>query len=92
MPRLFSGLRAAVARAQRRRTQTSADADLAHALHDGVEAAGLAARGLAFYVHDGVVSVYGDVADRAAREALIDVVVEAPGVQRVVDHLRIEGA
>lgn len=89
VPRFLSGLRAAVARVRRRRAQTSADAGLARALHDRVEAAGLPASGLAFYVHDGVVSVYGGVADRAAREALIDVVVEARGVRRVVDHLRI---
>ena len=87
--RLPPALRSYVERAQRLRARTTADAGLARLLEGGVAEAGLAVRGLAFYVHDGVVSIYGGVADGEAREAVLDVVCEQPGVQRVVDHLRI---
>ena len=89
-PKLPPGLRSLVERARRSKARTAADADLARRLQDGVEAAG-AADGLAFYVHDGVVSVYGDAATAAARDAILDAVVAQAGVRRVVDHLRVGG-
>ena len=91
-PSLPAALRPFVERVERLRARTSADARLARRLQSGVEASGLAVSGLAFYVHDGVVSVYGGVADGAAREAVMDVIVEPPGVQRVIDHLRVGDA
>ena len=85
-------LRALVDRTRQLRTRTTADARLAKALRDRVEAADLAVSGVAFYVTDGVVSLYGGVPNGDVREAVIDVVVEEPAVQRVVDHLRIGDA
>ena len=91
MPRidLHPALRSFVERAQRLRVRTTSDARLARLLQSAVESADLPVRGLAFYVHNGVVSVYGSVPGPEAREAVMDVLVEQPGVLRVVDHLRI---
>lgn len=85
-------LRAAVEAHNDRRAKTSADRSLARRLQDGIAGAGLDAGGLALYVHDGAVSVYGTVADAAAREALLTAVTAQPGVRRVVDHLRFAEA
>ena len=96
MPRSDSApppaLRSFAERVERLRARTSSDARLARRLRGGAEASGLSVSGLAFYVHDGVVSVYGGVADGAVREAVLDVVCGQPGVQRVVDHLRVGDA
>ena len=88
-PRLPPALRSYVERAQQLRARTTADARLARVLRSEAEGAGLAVRGLAFYVHDGVVSIYGGVTSSEDREAVLDVVCEQPGVQRVIDHLRV---
>ena len=86
---LSPALRSLVDRTRRLRGRTSSDARLAARLRDGVEGQGLRVRGLAFYVHDGVVSIYGVASHDDVRESVIDAVVEQPGVQRVIDHLRI---
>ncbi len=85
-------LRAAVDAHQQRREKTTADRSLARRLQAGVAEAGLDVGGLAFYVHDGAVSMYGTVRDAEAREALLAVVTTQPGVRRVVDHLRFAEA
>lgn len=85
-------LRDLVERHQTRRARTTADGSLARRLRDAVRSSGLAAPGLAFYVHDGAVSVYGDVAGASAREAVIEVAAGQPGVRRIVDHLRVGAA
>ena len=85
-------LRAAVEARQQRRAKTTADRSLARRLRDGVLEAGVEVGGLAFYVHDGAVSMYGTVRDAAAREVLLAVVTTQPGVRRVVDHLRFAEA
>ena len=85
-------LRAAVEAHQERRAKTTADRSLARRLQVGVAEAGLEVGGLALYVHDGAVSIYGTVPDAAAREALLTVVTAQPGVRRVVDHLRFAEA
>ena len=87
--KLPPALRSLVDRVRQLKTRTAADADLARRLRGGVEGAGVAVEGLAFYVHDGVVSVYGDVPTAASREAVLDAVVAQGGVLRVVDHLRV---
>ena len=83
-------LRALVERHQQRRAKTSADKSVARRLRQGIRSAGLSASGLAIYVHDGAISLYGTVHDEAAREALLGVASSQPGVRRIVDHLRIE--
>ena len=89
---LSPALRSLADRTRLLKSRTSDDARLAGRLREGVEASALRVAGLAFYVHDGVVSIYGGVANGADREAVIDVVVEQKGVQRVIDHLRIGDA
>ncbi len=89
---LSPALRSLVDRTRRFRSLTSADARLSRQLRDRVQGSDLAVSGLAFYVDGGVVSIYGGVPNGDVREALIDVVVEQPEVQRVVDHLRIGDA
>ena len=83
-------LRSVVESFQQRRTKTTADRSLARRLHDAVRTAKLGVRGLAFYVHDGAVSIYGSLSDEATREALLCIVTRQPGVRRVVDHVRVE--
>ena len=85
-------LHALVERHQTRRARTVADRSLARRLHHGVRQSGAAASGLAFYVHDGAVSVYGAVPDAAARDAVIAAASRTPGVRRIVDHLRVGDA
>ena len=82
-------LREMVERHQMRRTKTTADKSLARRLRGALRSADLSARGIALYVHDGAVSIYGAVADAAEREALLGVVSAQPGVRRIVDHLQI---
>ena len=48
--------------------------------------------GLAIYVHNGAVSVYGDVPDEDTRDALLTVATSQPGVRRIVDHLVVQAA
>ncbi len=62
---------------------------MAQRLRDTVRQSGIDETGIAFYVHDGAVSIYGTVPDEAAREALLAVMTRQPGVRRIVDHLRI---
>lgn len=90
-PALPPALRSLIERTRRLRERTSSDARLARALQRDVERADLEVSGLSFYVHDGVISIYGGVADAKTREAVLDVVVDQDGVQRVIDHLRIGG-
>ena len=86
---LPSSLRSLIDRHHAKRGKTAADRSLARRLKDGVAQSGVAAGGLSFYVHDGAISIYGTVADAAAREVVIGVVTGLPGVRRVVDHLRL---
>ena len=81
-------LRAVLERHQTHRARTTADRSLARRLRDAVRQSGGPA-GLAFYVHDGAVSVYGPVADAASRDAVIASVSALPGVRRIVDHLQV---
>lgn len=96
MPALLSyyglppAIRSVVEGFQQRRTKTTADRSLARRLSDSVRRADLGVRGVAFYVHDGAVSIYGTVADEGVREGVIVVVTRQPGVRRVVDHLHVE--
>ncbi len=85
-------LRVRVGRHQTLRARTASDRSLALRLRDGVRRSGAAVSGLAFYVHDGVVSVYGVAADAAARGVVVSLASGLPGVRRVVDHLQIGGA
>ena len=85
-------LRAVVERHQTHRARTTADRSLARRLHDAVRRSDGAPAGLAFYVHDGAVSVYGTVADLAGREAVVGLVGALPGVRRIVDHLQVGAA
>ena len=85
-------LRALVERHQSQRARTTADRSLARRLRDGVRQSGAAVSGLVFYVHDGAVSVYGTVADAAARDAVVAIASQMPGVRRIVDHLAVGDA
>ena len=85
-------LRQLLDRRQERRTQTTADRSLARRLRDGLKTAGVTATGLAFYVHDGTVSVYGEVRDAGVREGVLSVAAAQPGVRRILDHLQIADA
>ena len=85
-------LRALVDRHQAARAKTTADKSLTRRLRDGVRASDVKVKGLAFYVHDGAISLYGTVPDAAAREALLAIVTRLPGVRRIVDHLRLGDA
>ena len=89
---LPAALRSLVDRHQANRAKTTADRSLARRLHDGVRQSGVAVGGLAFYVHDGAISVYGSVPDAAARDAVVAVAAGLPGVRRIVDHLRLAEA
>lgn len=82
-------LRALVDRHQSLRARTTADRSLARRLCDAVRQSGLPIAGLAFYVHDGAVSVYGSVADGPARETIVSLAASMPGVRRIVDHLTV---
>lgn len=74
------------------RSRTTADRSLAKRLSAGVKNAGVGSVGVAFYVHDGAVSMYGTVATDVVREDLIAVASAQPGVRRIVDHLRLTDA
>ena len=78
-------VRAVVEQVLQRRARTATDRSLARRLHAALD--GARADGLALYVHNGAVSVYGTVAGEAARDALLTVVAGQPGVRRIVDHL-----
>lgn len=90
-PALPPVLRALVERHQERRAKTTADKSLARRLMAAVRAADVPVSGIALYVHDGAVSIYGTVADGAEREALLGVASAQPGVRRIVDHLHVGG-
>ena len=85
-------LRGLVERHQANRARTTADRSLARRLRDGVRQSGVAVKGLAFYVHDGAISIYGAVADAGAREAVVTLAASQPGVRRIVDHLSVGDA
>ena len=74
------------------RSRTTADKSLAKRLRAGIQNAGVGAVGVAFYVHDGAVSLYGTVASAEVREDLIAVASAQPGVRRIVDHVRLTDA
>ena len=82
-------LRAVLDAVEARRSRTVTDRSLARRLHAAMRADGLPTTGVAFYVHDGAVSIYGTIADETARGALIAAAARAPGVRRIVDHLRV---
>ncbi|MGB3542581.1 MAG: BON domain-containing protein [Rubrivirga sp.] len=71
------------------RSRTTADRSLAKRLRAGVENASVGSAGIAFYVHDGAVSMYGSVASEQVREDLIAVASAQPGIRRIVDHLSV---
>ncbi len=81
-------LRSLVERHQALAARTASDRTLARRLRASVGASGVEVEGLAFYVHDGAISIYGAVRDTPAREAVVALVASQPGVRRVVDHLR----
>ena len=85
-------LLALVERHQHHREKTTADRSLAQRLREAIEQSGIEVKGLAFYVHDGVISIYGSVRDTTVREALLHVTTRLPGVRRIVDHLHIGDA
>lgn len=85
-------LRVLVERHQTLRARTTADKSLARRLRDTVRQSGVAIKGLAFYVHDGAISIYGSVPDAAGREAVVALAAGLPGVRRIVDHLHIGDA
>ena len=85
-------LRALVDRHQTHRARTTADRSLARRLRDSVRQSGVTVAGLAFYVHEGAISIYGAVADAPTREAVVTLAASQPGVRRIVDHLRIGDA
>ena len=85
-------LRAVVDRFQERRARTATDRSLARRLHAALLQDRTGASGLALYVHNGAVSVYGTVSDEAAREGVLSVLAAQPGVRRIVDHLHTADA
>ena len=85
-------LRAVLDAVEARRTKTVTDRSLARRLHAAMRTDGVPTTGVSFYVHDGAVSIYGTVADEPARAALITAAAKAPGVRRIVDHLRVGAA
>lgn len=89
---LPTSLRELVERHQQRRAKTTVDKSAARRLREGIRAAGLSASGIAVYVHDGAISLYGTVPDEHTRESLLGVTSSQPGVRRIVDHLRVEAA
>lgn len=82
-------LRELVERHQQRRTRTTADKSLARRLREGIQGSGLPVTGIAVYVHEGAVSLYGAVGDEAVRERLLQIASAQPGVRRIVDHLQV---
>lgn len=84
---LPASVRALIDSFQNRRAHTTTDRSLAKRLRRTVDQCGVEPLGLAFYVHNGAVSVYGTVPDESAREALLTVATSQPGVRRIVDHL-----
>lgn len=85
-------VRALVERHQSHRARTTADQSLARRLRAGIQSEGLAVSGLAFYVHDGAISLYGIVPDAQSREDIVAIASSQPGVRRIVDHLRLAEA
>lgn len=82
-------LRHLVDRFQHRRALTASDRSLARRLLSALAAGRTGASGLALYVHNGAVSVYGSVPTEAVREAVLALAAEPPGVRRIVDHLSV---
>jgi osmotically-inducible protein OsmY len=80
-------VRLVVDRFQHRRALTATDRSLARRLHAALGQDRTGASGLALYVHNGAVSVYGTVASESVREAVLHVAAAQPGVRRIVDHL-----
>lgn len=85
-------LRHAVGRYQERRARTAADRQLARRLDAALAAAPDGTSGLAAYVHNGAISLYGTVPTDAAREAVLSLAAAQPGVRRIVDHLAVADA
>lgn len=85
-------VRALLDQAQERRSRTSSDRSLARRLQVATHGAGLAGSGVTVYVHDGAVSLYGTLPDRATRDAWVTTVAGTPGVRRIVDSLRLAEA
>ena len=80
-------VRRAVDRFQQRRALTAADRSLARRLQAALADGRTGADGLALYVHNGAVSVYGTVPTETVRTAVLDVAAAQPGVRRIVDHV-----
>lgn len=80
-------LRLVVDRFQERRARTATDRSLARRLHAALVGGATGAAGLALYVHNGAVSIYGTVPTEAVREAVVTCAAAQPGVRRIVDHL-----
>jgi osmotically-inducible protein OsmY len=85
-------LRAVVDRFQERRARTATDRSLARRLHAALVQDRTGASGLALYVHNGAVSIYGTVPSETVREAVLTVAAAQPGVRRIVDHLHTADA
>ncbi len=85
-------LRATLGRLQERHERTLTDRSLARRLEAAMKADAPHARGLAFYVHDGAIAVYGDVPDDETRADVLAVASAQPGARRIVDHLHIASA
>jgi osmotically-inducible protein OsmY len=83
-------VRALLGAVQHRRTLTAGDRSLARRVHSAL--GNSPTRGLSLYVNNGAVSVYGSVADDAAREGVLAVLAAQPGVRRIVDHLTLADA
>lgn len=88
--RLPTALRSRLDRLREARERTITDRSTARRIRRALAAAPLGPLGLALFVHDGAVSVYGSVPGESVREQIVALVVEQPGVRRVVDHLRVE--
>lgn len=85
-------LRHVVERFQHRRARTASDRSLARRLQAALASGRTGASGLALYVHNGAVSVYGIVSAESVREAVLALAAEQPGVRRIVDHLSVVDA
>ena len=85
-------LRHVVDRFQERRARTAADRSLARRLHAALAAGTTGAAGLALYVHNGAISLYGTVPTDTVREALMALAAAQPGARRIVDHLVVADA
>lgn len=79
-------VRLVVDRFQERRARTTTDRSLAGRLHAAMAPSDIGGVGLALYVHNGAVSVYGTLPSDSAREALLALAAAQPGVRRIVDH------